>query len=94
VDPVPMQLRNAPTRAMQEWGYGKGYEHAHTNPEALTAMECLPDWLRGMRFYEPSGRGVEQKIRERLEAIRRWKDEQRKRDSGEGGAAPEELSPA
>jgi putative ATPase len=73
VDPVPMQLRNAPTRAMKEWGYGEGYEHAHQQEEGLTAMECLPEWLAGRRFYEPTDRGVEQRIRERLEAIRKWK---------------------
>lgn len=71
-DPVPMHLRNAPTRAMKEWGYGAGYEHAHTRPGALTAMECLPAWLRDRRFYEPSGRGVEARIRQRLEEIRKW----------------------
>ncbi len=79
-----MQLRNAPTRAMQEWGYGEGYEHAHQREEGLTAMECLPEWLRGRRFYEPTARGVEQKIRERLEAIRKWKEEQRKQGRAEG----------
>jgi len=84
VDPVPMQLRNAPTRAMQEWGYGEGYDHAHAHEEGLTAMECLPEWLAGRRFYEPSGRGVEQRIRERLEAIRKWKEARRKAE-GEGG---------
>ena len=71
-DPVPLHLRNAPTRAMKEWGYGEGYEHAHSRPGALTAMPCLPDWLRGRRFYEPSDRGVEARIRQRLEEIRNW----------------------
>lgn len=84
VDPVPMQLRNAPTRAMKEWGYGEGYDHAHAHEEGLTAMECLPEWLAGRRFYEPGGRGVEQRIRERLEAIRKWK-EARRAGEGEGG---------
>jgi putative ATPase len=82
-DPVPMQLRNAPTRAMREWGYGEGYEHAHQQEEGLAAMECLPEWLRGRRFYEPSGRGVEQRIRERLEAIRKWKEARRGGTPGE-----------
>ena len=83
VDPVPMQLRNAPTQAMREWGYGEGYEHAHQQEEGLAAMECLPEWLRGRRFYEPSGRGVEQRIRERLEAIRNWKEAHRGKAPGE-----------
>jgi len=83
VDPVPMQLRNAPTRAMREWGYGEGYEHAHQQEEGLTAMECLPEWLRGRRFYEPTDRGVEQRIRERLEAIRKWREARRGGTPGE-----------
>lgn len=84
VDPVPMQLRNAPTRAMREWGYGEGYDHAHEHEEGLTAMECLPEWLEGRRFYEPTGRGVEQRIRERLEAIRKWKQQRRAAESNNG----------
>jgi len=69
-EPVPMQLRNAPTRAMKEWGYGAGYQHAHLAEEALTDMECLPPALSGKRYYEPTLRGLEQKIHERLEQIR------------------------
>jgi putative ATPase len=75
-----MHLRNAPTAPMKEWGYGEGYEHAHNREEGLAAMECLPEWLRGRRFYIPTGRGVEERIRERLDAIRRWKEEQRGRN--------------
>jgi putative ATPase len=71
-EPVPMQLRNAPTRSMKEWGYGSGYEHAHQNPDGLAAMECLPDGLRGTEFYQPSTRGTEARIAERLQAIREW----------------------
>jgi putative ATPase len=69
-EPVPMQIRNAPTRAMKEWGYGKGYEHAHQFEDAMTAMECLPDSMRGIEFYHPTNRGIEQRITERLEQIR------------------------
>jgi putative ATPase len=76
-EPVPMQLRNAPTRAMKEWGYGAGYQHAHLAEDALTDMDCLPPALSGRRYYEPTLRGMEQKIHERLEEIRR----KRKRDS-------------
>ena len=74
---VPMQLRNAPTRAMKEWGYGAGYEHAHQQQDGLTTMACLPEALAGTRFYEPTERGVEARIRERLEAIRQWLAEKR-----------------
>lgn len=69
--PVPIHLRNAPTKAMKEWGYGKEYQHAHTFTDALTSMECLPEALRGKRFYEPTDRGLESRIAERLQEIRR-----------------------
>jgi putative ATPase len=69
-EPVPMQLRNAPTKAMKDWGYGAGYQHAHEFAGALNTMECLPATLAGTRFYEPSSRGAEQRIRERIEQIR------------------------
>ena len=69
-EPVPMQLRNAPTRPMKEWGYGAGYQHAHQFEDALNTMDCMPDNLRGTVFYEPTGRGVEQRIKERLDEIR------------------------
>ena len=56
---------------MKEWGYGAGYQHAHQSADALNTMECLPERLRGTIFYEPTDRGVEQRIRERLDEIRR-----------------------
>ena len=69
-EPVPMHLRNAPTGLMKQWGYSAGYQHAHNFEDALPEMECLPESLAGTRFYEPTNRGLEQKIAERLEAIR------------------------
>jgi len=69
-EPVPMQLRNAPTRSMKEWGYGEGYQHAHSFEDAMNTMECLPENLRGTIFYEPGSRGMEQRIAERLKEIR------------------------
>ena len=69
-EPVPMQLRNAPTRAMKEWGYGAGYQHAHQFEDALNTMDCLPEHLRGTVFYEPTDRGIEQRIAQRIEEIR------------------------
>ncbi len=74
-EPVPMQLRNAPTKAMKAWGYGAGYQHAHQFEDALNAMECLPEGLRGTQFYSPTTRGVEARILERLEEIRGRKRE-------------------
>jgi putative ATPase len=70
-EPVPLHLRNAPTRAMKQWGYGSGYQHAHNLEDALPDMPCLPESLIGTRFYEPTNRGLEQRIAERLEEIRR-----------------------
>jgi putative ATPase len=75
-EPVPMQLRNAPTRAMKQWGYGVGYQHAHSFEDAINTMECLPESLKGTRFYEPSDRGTEQRIAARLAELR----EKRKTD--------------
>ncbi len=70
-EPVPLHLRNAPTRAMKEWGYGKDYQHAHQFEDAITDMACLPESLVGTEFYQPLARGVETKIAERLAEIRR-----------------------
>jgi len=71
--PVPMHLRNAPTRHMKQWGYGEGYRHAHEFGGAVTGMECLPEALAGAEFYSPTDRGVEPRIAERLTAIRESK---------------------
>ena len=70
-EPVPMHLRNAPTAAMKQWGYGAGYRHAHEFEGALPDMECLPPSLAGRRFYSPARRGLEQRIAERLDEIRK-----------------------
>jgi len=68
--PVPMQLRNAPTGPMKQWGYGKGYQHAHKFEDAVTNMRCLPEELSDREFYKPSNRGVESRIAERLAEIK------------------------
>ncbi len=65
--PVPKQIRNAPTSYMKEWGYGDGYKYAHDFDDAFAYMECLPDELIGSRFYFPTDRGLEAKLREKLE---------------------------
>jgi putative ATPase len=69
-EPVPLHLRNAPTGAMKQWGYGAGYQHAHQFEEALPDMACLPESLMGTMFYEPTQRGEEGRISERLGEIR------------------------
>ena len=69
-EPVPMHLRNASTKAMKAWGYGSGYQHAHEFDDALNDMECLPESLAGRQWYFPTARGLEQRIKERLEEFR------------------------
>jgi putative ATPase len=69
--PVPMRLRNAPTGLMKRLGYGKGYRYAHDEADAYAAGErYLPDDMPPTRFYEPTQRGLEQRIGERLAALR------------------------
>ena len=80
-EPVPMQLRNAVTRSMKEWGYSQGYQHAHKFEDALPDMECLPPSLAGRRYYLPTGRGIEKRIAERLEEIRKARGAQREPQS-------------
>ncbi len=70
-EPVPLHLRNAPTRSMKDWGYGKGYEYAHDLEDKVAAMDCLPDRLRGRRYYHPTEEGFEKRLGERLEWIRK-----------------------
>jgi putative ATPase len=65
-EPVPLHLRNAPTRLMKQLGYSAGYQHAHAQEDALVDMECLPPGLAGTTFYEPVNRGFEIRLRERL----------------------------
>ncbi|MBV9767704.1 MAG: replication-associated recombination protein A [Acidobacteriaceae bacterium] len=69
--PVPLHLRNAPTRLMKEMGYSKGYKHAHAEEDAVTDMQCLPDSLRDAVYYEPADRGFEQRLRERVQWLRK-----------------------
>jgi putative ATPase len=80
-EPVPMQLRNAPTRLMKQFGYGSGYQHAHQFDDAINTMECLPESLKGTTFYHPTDRGVEQRITQRLEELRKKKSGDRSQES-------------
>lgn len=74
-EPVPLTIRNAPTKLMKELNYGKGYQYAHDTEDKLTDMECLPPSLKGKTYYEPSMQGNESRFKERLEAIKKWKKE-------------------
>ncbi len=70
-DPVPLHLRNAPTGLMKGLGYGKGYQYAHELEAKVADMQCLPDNLRDRVYYQPTAEGIEKRIRERLEEIKR-----------------------
>ncbi len=72
-EPVPLNIRNAPTKLMKELDYGKGYEYAHDFEDKLTSMQCLPDSLVGKEYYRPTEEGVESKFKARLEYIKNWK---------------------
>ena len=74
-EPVPLVIRNAPTRLMKELEYGKGYQYAHDSAEKLTNMQCLPDSLLGREYYCPTEQGVEAKYKARLQQIKQWKKE-------------------
>ncbi len=76
-EPVPLVIRNAPTRLMQELDYGKGYQYAHSTAEKLTDMQCLPDSLEGTKYYRPTEQGLEAKYKARLEQIKEWKRQHR-----------------
>ena len=66
-EPAPLHLRNAVTDLMREQGYGKGYKYAHDYEEGFTPTQNLPENLRDRRYYEPSGRGYEAEVSERME---------------------------
>jgi putative ATPase len=72
-EPVPLIIRNAPTKLMEELDYGKGYQYAHDAPDKLTTMVCLPENLKDRVYYAPTEQGVEGKFKARLEQIKDWK---------------------
>ena len=74
-EPVPLVIRNAPTRLMKELDYGKGYQYAHDTADKLTNMQCLPDSLLGREYYRPTEQGLESKYKTRLQQIKDWKKE-------------------
>jgi len=81
-EPVPLQIRNAPTGLMKAFGYGSGYQYAHDLESKVANMQCLPDNLRDRTYYHPTGEGVEKRIRERLEEIKRRRSEASREPSG------------
>ena len=79
-EPVPLVIRNAPTKLMKELDYGKGYQYAHDAADKLTNMQCLPDSLAGKRYYRPDGKGEEGELKARLEKILDWKERHKKKE--------------
>ena len=80
-EPVPLWIRNAPTGLMKDLGYGAGYRYAHDEAEGVAGMACLPEALRGRRYYTPTDRGRESAVAERLEAARLIRDRKRRDES-------------
>ena len=74
-EPVPLNIRNAPTGLMKDLGYGKGYKYAHDYEDKITSMQCLPDSLLGREYFRPTEQGLEAKYKKRLEEIKAWKQE-------------------
>ena len=72
-EPVPLHIRNAPTKLMKELDYGRGYQYAHDTEEKLTAMSCLPDSMKGTEYYHPTEQGLEARYKKHLEEIKAWK---------------------
>ena len=72
-EPVPLVIRNAPTKLMKDLDYGKGYQFAHDSEDKLTTMECLPPSLQGKTYYQPGVQGNEIRFKQRLEQIKDWK---------------------
>jgi replication-associated recombination protein A len=77
-EPVPLVIRNAPTKLMKDLDYGKGYQYAHDVEERITSMQCMPDSLIGKTYYHPTEQGMEVHFRERLEWIKDWKKQHAK----------------
>ncbi len=73
-EPVPLVIRNAPTKLMKELDYGKGYKYAHNEKDKLSTMQCLPDSLSGREYYRPTEEGAEARFAQRLKEIKDWKE--------------------
>ena len=82
-EPVPQVIRNAVTKLMREVGYGAGYRYAHAEPEGVGGIECLPDSLRGRRYYRPRGSGEEAELSRRLEAVLKLRQEKWAKEAAE-----------
>jgi putative ATPase len=92
-EPVPLHLRNAPTRLMRGLGYGKGYQYTHDLNEKVADMQCLPDNLKDREYYAPTNEGVEKRIRERLEEIKKSRAEAKRKHASRPQPLREKESP-
>ncbi len=82
--PVPMHIRNAPTKLMKELGYGEGYQYAHNMPEAYVPQDYLPDEVADVKFYEPGGFGFEKEIAKRMEWWEKLRGSEKGKRKAEG----------
>jgi putative ATPase len=90
-EPVPLHIRNAPTSLMKQAGYGKGYQYAHDMESKVADMECMPDNLRGREYYHPTQEGREKLLGQRLEEIKRLKEELRRAEAKAEEKKPKPL---
>ncbi len=84
-EPVPLAIRNAPTPLMSELGYGREYVYAPDTEAGMGGLECLPDAVRGQRFYHPTDHGFEAELRRRSEQLDALRAKLRARAPGDGG---------
>ncbi len=77
-EPVPLVIRNAPTKLMEQLHYGEGYVYAHDTEEKIAAFDCLPESLAGTRYYEPTEAGAEGRFKQKYEAVTAWRQEHKK----------------
>jgi len=84
-EPVPLHLRNAPTRLMKDLGYGEGYEYAHDIDEGVADMRCLPESLQRRNYYRPTRRGFEAELDRRKKRVAEVREKRRKRNVERGG---------
>jgi putative ATPase len=73
-EPVPLHLRNAPTGLMKGLGYGAGYQYAHNFENKVTDMQCLPDNLQDRTYYRPTQEGIEKRIKDRMQELKRRRE--------------------
>lgn len=79
-EPVPLNIRNAPTKLMKDLGYGKDYIYAHDTKDKIALMQCLPDSIKDKEYYFPTEQGLEIRYKARLEEIKKWRIEQKKKN--------------